>query len=530
MASIEEKITEVFRKYDKYPSHDGVMKNLDCWMENKKDLVDLLSKHPNWNQEELAIIWEVSERREIDPREVRQYQDEIVKLFVGSDADATAFLHGINEVCYAMQQYLPDSDTVKQIREYVGVKCDVGQKSSRVINKICRQYGVDKHPQFNASFAKLADALNPLEIKKKAVLSVHPCDYLEMSNKDNSWNSCHCLEDGCYQAGTLSYMNDSVSMIFYTVDEGVDSEYYKAKKRTREVFCYGNGILLQSRLYPKTHDKDINMGYRNLVQRIIASCLELPNLWTLKREQEEVMKHCKTFSGSLHYEDYIYTEYKANVSLLKEIADEDREKIIIGHTAYCIDCGSILEEENNVLCEGCDGEGFTCYECNEYFEDADDAYTIDGETYCRECVSICDDCDNAVLEELTKAIDANGNEIYVCGRCLDDYYYYCDGCDRYIHCDYSEEVIGGVRYCKDCIEDDFCECEECGEYVKRDETEEISGGYYCQTCVDDQFVRCDKCDNYFKLEDGTEIDGCYYCENCTPEAKEEVQAEVSIAG
>lgn len=107
-------------------------------------------------------------------------------------------------IAFTYAKTLPGADTAAILKESCGVTCSVGQKNSRIINAICKRYGLDKHPAYNARFAKLADALNPIQIKRTALLSVHPADFLEMSNRKNSWSSCHCLNDGEYHAGTLS--------------------------------------------------------------------------------------------------------------------------------------------------------------------------------------------------------------------------------------------------------------------------------------------------------------------------------------
>jgi hypothetical protein len=181
-----------------------------------------------------------------------------------------------------------------------------------------------------------------LQVKKRALLSVRPCDYLEMSCKRNSWNSCHKLDGGEYHGGTLSYMNDNCSMIFYTVDDKETEQYYSAPKRTRQVFCYENGILLQSRLYPNTDDNATSDTYRNIVQRTLVDCLNVPNLWTLKREHDEINKRVKSHGDALHYRDYEYKCYHANISLLKDTDVSGTASIVVGAPALCLECSNCL--------------------------------------------------------------------------------------------------------------------------------------------------------------------------------------------
>lgn len=143
-----------------------------------------------------------------------------------------------------------------------------GAKASRIINRLCLKFHLDRIEEeaeagepdsrymrtvkpYNALFARLADALNPAHIEKTAVLSIHPCDFLEMSNRDNTWSSCHCLERGSHHGGCQSYMGDAVSMIFFTVSDEYTQDFHTAPRITREIFCYKDNVLLQSRLYPQ---------------------------------------------------------------------------------------------------------------------------------------------------------------------------------------------------------------------------------------------------------------------------------------
>ena len=80
-------------------------------------------------------------------------------------------------------------------------------------------------------------------------------------------------------------MGDAVSMIFFTVSDEYTQDFHTAPRITREIFCYKNNVLLQSRLYP-TDLEDQKTLYRSIVQQAIATCLDKPNLWSIKRGKE----------------------------------------------------------------------------------------------------------------------------------------------------------------------------------------------------------------------------------------------------
>ena len=289
MEELKQAFYEVMYKYEKSFSEAGVMANLAVWKANKTPLIELLRRHPNWNEQALAVVFDYSEGRGID----RYIIDEVCYTMIDL-ANEYIPVERQEDFRVALTATVsdysrtPSERSLEIIRARGGIKCATGQKASRIIGKLCKKFGVDEHPRYNAVFAQLADALNPLQMQKTAILSVHPCDFLEMSNKDNTWRSCHKLNGGSYQAGCLSYMTDGVSMVFYTVDEDVKKDFHKAPRRNRQMFFYSNNMLFQSRLYPGDSGEELGEQFRSLVQKAISACLGVPDLWTLKVKQDEL--------------------------------------------------------------------------------------------------------------------------------------------------------------------------------------------------------------------------------------------------
>lgn len=418
---------------------------------NKERLVDLLRKHPNWNEDAFAVVFDITVNRDINGVDVLSDRDEVCILGqeIGlSQERYTELDRALRVVTRPASKLIPSEECAELVKAACQVQCKAGQKVSRVVNKICTEYGLDKHPEYNARFAKLADSLNPLSVAKKAVLSVHPCDYLEMSNMSNSWNSCHCLEDGSYCAGTLSYMLDACSLIFYTIEDDWEEQVYKAPKTTREVFCYEGGVLLQSRLYPRTYDEETKTVYRNIVQQAIARCLDVPNLWALRKGIEAIDRFVDTHSDALHYPDYSYEEYNANISLLNSVYQEAGPLLIVGATVPCICCSDDLVDTDSLTCSSC-GNRITCADCGRQIS-GDDICDLDEEYYCYNCISYCEECDSYTRSPLTTVHRTVSQDVSVCPECLEDY---------------------------------TCVCDECGETYMDSFITEVAGSYYCATCL-----------------------------------------------
>ena len=257
MDELKQQFYEVMHKYQKPFSEEGVTANLTQWNEPKQGLLQLLRRHPLWNEKELAIVFRVEERREIDRITVDETRAAILELGRRACTDDTVYENFETALRAATADYarIPNEYRLDTIRQYGGIKCAPGQKASRIINRLCMKFHLDQIEEeaeagepdnrymrtvkpYNALFARLADALNPAHIEKTAVLSIHPCDFLEMSNRDNTWSSCHCLEGGGYRGGCQSYMGDAVSMIFFTVSDEYTQDFHTAPRITREIFCY----------------------------------------------------------------------------------------------------------------------------------------------------------------------------------------------------------------------------------------------------------------------------------------------------
>ena len=80
MDELKQQFYEVMHKYQKPFSEEGVTANLTQWSEQKQGLLQLLRKHPLWNEKELAIVFRVEERREIDRITVDETRAAILEL------------------------------------------------------------------------------------------------------------------------------------------------------------------------------------------------------------------------------------------------------------------------------------------------------------------------------------------------------------------------------------------------------------------------------------------------------------------
>lgn len=222
-----------------------------------------------------------------------------------------------------------------------GAKVSVGAKYTRAIRQLCGAIGLTKCDDFEKQFATLSDAFSDGKVKRRYCLSINPLDFLLMSNGNPA---------KCYQAGTMSYPMDKVTMIFFTIDNiKGDGDFYTYPKLHRQLFMYSSKFLMQSRLYPSWTDKAYSTLTRDTVRGIIDECegnKDKEDIWGMVRWNvtSGSRKFFVTAPKSLHYPA---ESGRVNSRILRLELPE------IGGTIVCPKCGK--EHNNNSHC---------CY-CNE---------------------------------------------------------------------------------------------------------------------------------------------------------------------
>ena len=362
---------EMKKVLDCYPEKTDAA--LDCilkeWIRVKQPLLDIFSKHPNWNQDKLMIQFDTDFSRDFDLNAISAFSDKIkcyalAKRNVSSqyqlpypENKAIWFLNSIRSQYFdeSMDYYINGLN-----RTYDNFKIRNNMKASKAIGKICNELEWDKMPNYNKEYAKLCDALNPIKVLRHTCISLNPIDFLLMSN-GNSWKSCHIIETenydaGCCSSGTISYMLDACSFLFYTVDSefnGTDIEL--EPKIQRQVFGYKENTIFQSRLYPQDCDygaNDLYKDIREVVEKVISDCLDIPNIW-IKKKQNEIRQYVRKGNDSTAYPDFRHLMGMATVSVHKSQENNTRKLVMMGRKPMCIHCGSKHTVRGSLYCSDC---------------------------------------------------------------------------------------------------------------------------------------------------------------------------------
>lgn len=478
-------------------------KALDEIVENsfikKKSLFELFSKHPNWNPEKLMIQFDADYNRNFNTTAITNFVDYLTTNVLLKNgyplgypfATLTKEQETILDFINSIDKQFFDEDMNEAIERVNSLNDNFrlrnNMKSSKAINKICCVMGWDKFETYNQKYAILSDNINPIKVTRHTCISLNPVDFLLMSY-GTSWESCHYIgnygcEAGCYSSGTVSYLLDEHSFVFYTVDSefnGTDIEL--EKKLQREIFGYNDEVIFQSRLYPQANDvgaKDVYTDIRNIVQKVIADCLEKPNLWN--KTHSDVCEVVNLGEEATCYPDW----YKHNpgsshcsISTLQNRTSTLQRKIIMGAKPICVNCGYPHKVQGTINCCGLD----TCVECGCVIY-SDDYYTEwEGDVYCENCTTWCSYCDSEVPSKIIEYVKSEDE--YICPCCIDRYFSQCDDCGFLFRNENLYTHTNGNKYCDNCVHEYFLHCSNCRDFLPKETLvfNEDTNEYMCKDC------------------------------------------------
>ena len=423
-----------------------------------KEIINNVLRHDErWDESRHHITFRTEVEKPFDPTDTRRFRTFLMHIDANGGGipvteEQKSWGHFLGLICDAVwgeEQFANEVvvENANALMEQMGGKpvFKVGQKQSRIINAICTQVGINKinwternlaerevSCGYNKLFAAYADSLNLIKRNWVVNISTNINDYLGMSLGTN-WASCHTIDkknilgydkhyNGCYSAGTMSYAMDKVSFVvtLTPVDyQGEDTQLCLKQARCMFFFDPENRMLGQSRVYPYGRDGGdslIARQMRNIVQLVIADCLDVPNLWKVKNGTSVYDEH--VISSGLQYEDYFNYD-DVNISFLNE---EKPARMRIGTDTRCLKCDEWLDDAECIFCRGCMGDA-RCDQCGDYFDSNDHGYVSrDGEYAfcCRECLENAGWCTPIDSDYIRREDDCRYCEAN------NEYYYYTD--------------------------------------------------------------------------------------------------------
>lgn len=215
-----------------------------------------------------------------------------------------------NNTYLATNKY--EGNTVKFVSRVTGkeIKIQNGCKTIRMLGKIAKDMGIDGFDEFAAAMSVIT---TKKDIKGKLCLSIHPFDYMTMSDNDNNWSSCMSwIECGSYRQGTVEMMNSSMVVVAYfksEEDSFIPLKNYPSfkwnNKKWRELFIVTPDIITNIKAYPYKNTYFTTEALRWL--RELADNVKLGNYedemeeWHYEEGPDNILV---TFSTEAMYNDF----------------------------------------------------------------------------------------------------------------------------------------------------------------------------------------------------------------------------------
>lgn len=259
-----------------------------------------------------------------------------------------------------------------------------GMKFMKILAKLAKILNL--YPEYEDFRLKHSMVFNQKNLEGDLCISIHPLDYMTMSDNEIGWHSCMSWQhEGCYRQGTVEMMNSPYVVVGYLKakeDMLLPNNTYWNNKRWRELYIVEDRIITSVKPYPFFNDR--------LSAAIVNWLRELMNKQEEFCEPEHYdIEELTDFRTELMYNDFGNGAHPLG-SYDKSIERTKPIKIVYSGLNQCMCCGNTncyYETEGNLVCEDCYSEDYsTCDCCGERIYDGE-GYYVDGYHLCDYCYS-----------------------------------------------------------------------------------------------------------------------------------------------
>ena len=432
---------------------------LRFWNKNKQFLFELfnneliLQKDINIQYPEAFLIEEMEDLLDQqDGKFIREMSNFINKLAVKENYTYYSNLYRLIEPKTLVSNIYP-GDTVEipyTLNDGTLKRLTVpsGCKIMKMLSKIANIFNLNGFEEFRLKHSMV---LNRKKFKGTVCLSIHPLDYMTMSDNDCDWDSCMSWrEDGDYRLGTVEMMNSQYIVVAYLKSK-TDMDLFENRttqwnnKRWRQLFMVSDKMIFGIKGYPYNDDilTDVILDWLlDLFKLNKPECIYLKDKFTIsnRKNNKFLDKNIHlSFNFNAMYNDiygkhlcYITKEFYDNIENYGAMFGMN----LSGETE-CMFCGDdwTLNYEhldtNFLCCPDCSGV-IRCPECGDFVNQEEIHELDDGSLMCEACFEYycgyCVRCGSSFRSSDLIDIDAYGYEN-------------------------DSKYIGTICYCRDCMQE-----------------------------------------------------------------------------
>ena len=276
-----------------------------------------------------------------------------------------------------------------------GHKIDVnkGCKISKVLGKIARAFNLEGYEDFRIAHSQY---LNQKKLNGELCISIHPLDYMTMSDNACDWSSCMSWEDmGDYRQGTVEMMNSPCIVVAYlksSDDMHTPGGHTWNSKKWRCLFIVTPHIITGIREYPYE-----NPEVSGTVLQWLRELVTLNTTWgPFEETVTKVRNHSDITVASMDrvlYLDFhthmMYNDFYADRPAYLAPTIPDRYDLCFSGESECMVCGQEItyfggDHQTNALIGECCDDSVYCGECGERIP-RHESYYVDGYHVCEYC-------------------------------------------------------------------------------------------------------------------------------------------------
>lgn len=278
------------------------------------------------------------------------------------------------------------------------IKIQHGCKISRTLGKIAEAFHVPGFEDFRIRHSQL---LNQKSLEGTLCLSIHPLDFMTMSDNECGWSSCMSwIEGGCYRQGTVTMMNSPMVIVAYLTAEG-DMLLPKGgtwnNKKWRQLFIVNPDIISNVKGYPYKND-NLTLTALEWIKELVGNYFGTQ--YTQNPFEYDAFR--ATFNQELGAEfniepstEVMYNDLgKGQWAYLNVKANRVLDFYWSG-AAECMRCGVLnpyVDDESLLVCDGCD-ERVYCDYCDDPYDSDEDFHEVEGQYLCPYCFNEYSDID-----------------------------------------------------------------------------------------------------------------------------------------
>lgn len=329
-------------------------------------------------------------------------------------------------------------------------------KTMRALGRIAKEFNI---PDFEDFCIVHSQILNQKKVDGNLYLSIHPLDYLTMSDNASNWTSCmNWKHTGEYRMGTVEMMNSPCVVVAYVTNDrdpyylfnDDNARWYN--KRWRELFIVDKGIITGIKGYPYK-SRELERVVADWLRELAKENLDWDyddkyyiyyNNSTLNDFPKELGKARIIFKANVMYNDFeVGNQHRGyfNIDEIKSRLDW-YEQFIFNYSGFaeCMNCGKKLDasavpDSDAVFCYDCEEHNyFKCVHCGSVFVDEDNGHWLNSTDWiCEDCYEnyyyCCNNCAEDIQEEDTRGVyiifDKNtftpDKPLYLCPDCYESF-------------------------------------------------------------------------------------------------------------